>query len=1159
MRRRSVSILLAAIAALVASTLPAVANATTASVTTGSALVIGQVYGGGGNSGAPYSHDYVEVFNRGDAAASLTGLSIQYASATGSGNFGSNPIVSLTGTLAPGEYHLVQLASNDVAVGSPLPTPDAVGNINMAGTSGKVALVDGTSGLACNGSAGQPCDAEQRARIVDLVGYGAANFFEGSGAAPQLNNATAAFRAADGCTDTDDNAADFSTGAPAPRNSATPTNPCGGDPVGPIGVISQVYGGGGNAGAPYTHDFVEVFNRGDAPLDLDGLSIQYTSARGTGLFGANANLLVALSGTLAPGQYHLVQLAAGAGSGVPLPTPDGTGTINMSATAGKVVLVDGTSGLGCNGGSTPCSDAQLERIVDLVGFGTSPTAGADFFEGSGAAPTLTNTTAAFRAADGCTDTDDNAADFTAGAPTPRNTSSPANLCGTTGPIDLPVVPTCPALTLDAGQSGSVGVSASDGDGTVVTATIDEPLAGVGIVDLTPADEVGGALTATLAVDGTVAAGSYTVSITFANDDDPPQTGSCELSLTIRPDPCDEPTLISDINTVGANGLPNTTRFGQRLGVEAIVTADFKDGLNGFFVQEEDVDSDGDPMTSEGIFVFAPAEPSAPPVGSLVCVVGTVGVFNGLYQLTNVRVEALAGDQPLPTAVQLEMPVDDLVEIARIAGMRVELTGEDGTMMVVQNFFQGQFGELDLSATGRLWNPTELFRPLDPAAQALRNDNRRAQIKLDDASSATNRQPVPWLANGADRAGAETSDLIEGIAAYQFGWYRIQPTDPDAISFTNTINPRPDGPPDVLAEAERRDQVTVAAFNVLNYFTTLTSESNLARGADTPEEFELQAAKIVTALTKLDADVVGLMEIENNFGASNDALADLVDRLNAVAGPGTYAGVDLGAPAGSDAISNAMIYRPDAVTPVGDLALADHPAFVNPLGAAVDRNRPAVTQAFETASGEVFVAAVNHLKSKGSACGAVDPGNTLAGNCNLTRTMAAEELVRWLAEDDPTGTGAEHITILGDLNAYAMEDPIETLRDNGYVDALADEPGEAYSYVFDGELGRLDHGFVSASLAPHVVDGAEWHINADEPAAFDYNDWNDPATQDTSEFRSSDHDPLVIGLQFGTPLRPSTLADCKDGGWQDFSDPAFRNQGQCVSYIASGRLRGVPAD
>jgi len=216
--------------------------------------------------------------------------------------------------------------------------------------------------------------------------------------------------------------------------------------VSPDLVISQVYGGGGNTGAPFTNDFVELFNRGSAPASLSGMSIQYTSAAGTGNFGSGATLITELPNvTLQPGQYFLVQEAGGA-VGTALPGPDVVDStpINMSATAGKVALVDGTAQLGCNGGSTACTAAALARIRDLVGYGT-----ANFFEGSAPAPTLSNTTSAFRADSGCADTDSNSADFFAAAPDPRNGGFAVHPCQ-----GLPAI-SIDDVALIEGNSGTV--------------------------------------------------------------------------------------------------------------------------------------------------------------------------------------------------------------------------------------------------------------------------------------------------------------------------------------------------------------------------------------------------------------------------------------------------------------------------------------------------------------------------------------------------------------------------------------------------------------------------------------------------------------------------------------------------------------------------------
>jgi hypothetical protein len=189
-------------------------------------------------------------------------------------------------------------------------------------------------------------------------------------------------------------------------------------------VISQVYGGGGNVGAQYTNDFVEIFNRGATSINFAATpySVQYAGA--TASFGSSKVDLP--SGTMAPGQYFLVQLSSGGASGSPLPAPDATGTIAMAATAGKVALVAGTTAL--SGSGCPLSAS----VADFVGYGTT----ADCFEGAGRAPAPSNTTADLRKAGGCTDTNDNAADFLVTAPFPRNTSSPFNSCVAGAPPNL---------------------------------------------------------------------------------------------------------------------------------------------------------------------------------------------------------------------------------------------------------------------------------------------------------------------------------------------------------------------------------------------------------------------------------------------------------------------------------------------------------------------------------------------------------------------------------------------------------------------------------------------------------------------------------------------------------------------------------------------------
>ncbi|MDX9833437.1 MAG: lamin tail domain-containing protein [Anaerolineae bacterium] len=182
-------------------------------------VVISQLYGGNGNT---YNADYVELFNRSSGAVDVTGWSVQYASATGTGHFSANGVTTLAGSMQPGQYLLVRLAT--AATGAALPMPDASGGSNLSATGGKLALVSSASGLACNGGSA-PCSAEQLAQIADLVGYGSANFKEGAATAPAGSGTTALFRAGGGCVDTDQNGADFSAGAPAPRQQRRAPEP----------------------------------------------------------------------------------------------------------------------------------------------------------------------------------------------------------------------------------------------------------------------------------------------------------------------------------------------------------------------------------------------------------------------------------------------------------------------------------------------------------------------------------------------------------------------------------------------------------------------------------------------------------------------------------------------------------------------------------------------------------------------------------------------------------------------------------------------------------------------------------------------------------------------------------------------------------------------
>jgi predicted extracellular nuclease len=326
---------------------------------------------------------------------------------------------------------------------------------------------------------------------------------------------------------------------------------------------------------------------------------------------------------------------------------------------------------------------------------------------------------------------------------------------------------------------------------------------------------------------------------------------------------------------------------------------------------------------------------------------------------------------------------------------------------------------------------------------------------------------------------------------------------------------------------------VGVLNVLNYFDDayrcrggVEGRPMNCRGANSRAEFARQWPKTLAAIVGLDVDVLGLVEIQNDGYGDDSALADLVDRLDAVTAPGTWAYIDADAGVGAvdalgqDAIKVALLYRPDRVMPVGTTAALATRAFVTG-GDRAERNRPALAQAFARhGDGATFVAVVTHLKSKGSACDAPDAGDG-QGECNAVRTAAAAELAGWLAED-PTGTGDPDVLVLGDLNAYAREDPVRMLEAAGFVDLQRRHQGEAaYTYVFDGQWGTLDHALASPTLASQVTGAAAWHVNADEPNVLDYNGEFKSSAQQASlyapdAFRSSDHDPLVVGLELTPP-------------------------------------------
>lgn len=860
-------------------------------------------------------------------------------------------------------------------------------------------------------------------------------------------------------------------------------------------VISQAYGGGGNSGAILKNDFVELFNRGDAPASLSGLSLQYASTAGT----TWNNKLVLPAALLQPGQYFLIQLAAGTGGSVSLPTPDATGTIAMSATAGKLALVNGTADLPTG---TVCPAAN---VIDILGYGTSTNCSE-----TGPMVALSNTTAGLRAAAGCTDSNNNAADFATGVPAPRNSASPLNNCGGAS-VNAPIATTCPALSLSAGTAGSVAISASDADSTVNDiVTIGALPAGITLDAVSAAAGDGASATARVSVAAGTATGNYPIGIRFSNNE--AQSADCTVDITIA-----TAAAITPIPQIQGSG-DVSPKAGQTVTTEGIVTAVFP-GLSGFYLQDET--GDGDVSTSDGVFVFAPALTTVQ-TGQKLRLNATVSEFNTVTELLSpTAVQVLgSGYTVAPTDVVLPEAVEG--DLERYEGMLVRIVTP---LTVSQNYFQGRYGQVTLSAEGRMEIPTNRYPAGTPEAIALRDANARRRIVLDDGSSAQNPNPIPFIGTGntlraGDTVAGLTGVIDHGLVTASNPGPRDYKLHPAVTPVFSRDNPR------TAVPAAVGGNVRVASFNVLNYFTTLDQAGSSCfpsgtvsdcRGANSAAEFARQRDKIVSALRAIDADVVGLMEIENN---GQVAVQNLVTALNSAYGASVYAAVGLPAGGtGTDAIRVAMIYKPGRVSPVS-AALSD----TNPV-----HNRPPLAQTFAVASGERFSVVVNHFKSKscGSPTGAnVDQGDG-QGCWNALRVSQANALVTFVQTLSAT-SGSGDVLMIGDLNSYGKEDPVNALTGAGMIN-LAAGIALPYTYTFDGESGQLDHALATGSLAARVSGFTQWHINTDEPSVIDYNTEFKP--QDLyapTPYRASDHDPVVIGLSLLHPVNGTAGRDVLGG-------------------------------
>ncbi|SEK39365.1 hypothetical protein SAMN05428989_0034 [Pseudoxanthomonas sp. GM95] len=921
-------------------------------------------------------------------------------------------------------------------------------------------------------------------------------------------------------------------------------------------VISQVYGGGGNSGATFTNDFIELHNTGTASVDLSSYSVQYASATGSSW------QITALSGSIAPGGYYLVQEGKGSGGTTALPTPDASGGIAMSGTAGKVAL---------SASQTALSGTCPTGMVDLVGFGST----ASCFEGSGATPAPSNTLAVLRAGDGCTDTNNNASDFATGAPNPRNSATAGSICGAAGtpllsiadasgdegagPLTFTITLTQPApaggITVDWATADGTANAGSDYVAANGTATIAEGATSttvtVTLIDdaLTEADET---FTVTLTnLVGEALLGSAKATGTIVNDD---------ISLT----------AIHDIQGAGIS----SPMAGALVFTTGVVT-----GVKGagFWLQTPDAEVDNNPATSEGIYVYTGSAPSAAvAVGNLVRVSGTVQEYipsadpyqRPLTELSGgVTVALLSSGQAVPAAIPLDASMltanGGLDQLERFEGMRVTVpslrvvapTGGYTTETSATGATDGQFYAV-IGDTARPFREAGVEAPTPVSGEIPQWDGNPEVLTIDSDS----------IGGSSTALDVTTGAVITGLTGpldYSYRHYVIVRDPSVAIGTIAGMSPTP-------ARAANSDEFTVAGYNMERFFDT-TADGNSAPTL-TQAAFAMRLSKASVAIRDYLnlPDILAVVEMENL-----STLQQVANKVNAdavaagVADPqyvpylqegNDVGGIDVGFLV-KTATVGASVARVDvsAVTQHGKDTLWTEPSGSTSL--LNDRPPLALDAIVHWADGRSFPITVIAVHQR-----SLNGADTLdaAGDRVRAKRQAQAVFLANLIQGMQTENPDRRITVLGDFNAYAFND--------GYADAMntvmgtptpdaqtlvtedgADlvnpdltnlgellPAGQNYSYTYDGSAQTLDHVLVNDALVLATTAFGMDHarINADFPEVA-RNDATSPA-------RLSDHDPVVAYFELAPKADLAVTASASTGSV---------TAGQALVYTATVRNNG----
>jgi hypothetical protein len=942
-------------------------------------------------------------------------------------------------------------------------------------------------------------------------------------------------------------------------------------------VISQMYGGGGNSGAPYTYDYLELYNPTASPISLNGVSYQYASSAGTSW------ATVALPNvSVAPGHYFLIQNAAGSAHPANLPvTPDfvPASPINFSATTGKIALVQGTSSL-----TGACPTAS--NIIDFLGFGT-----ANCYKGTGDAPAPSNTTADIRTGYA----GNNSVDFVVGAPNPHNSAYGSSSTG------LSATGLSTPSTVNSGSPVLLTVTvtpASSPASTGITVTVDLSAIGGSTTQHFYDDGSNGDITAgdnifSFTVTPTVSA-STTVSLPVTVTDAESGNATANISLTVN-----VPAVNLPIHTIqGSRSLTATSvspYAGQTVTTQGIVTGI---GTAGFFIQVPDADADSDSSTPEGIYVYTGSGkvPATAVIGNYVQVTGAVSIYPAVTashtpatEISTTAATILATSQPLPAPVTISSsmltPSGGLYQLTPYEGMRVSIPSLTA--------ISGTDGSLTSEATETQKSNGQFYAVLTGTPRPFREpgiDIRDSQTGIPAGVARFDDNPERILVD-SDFLGGAALDLSTGA---------VLPNVTGILDFTYSSDSYYDPSRLLLDPAYNRSAVVVgmavqpvpgaasnefrvASYNIERFFNPnsaddidynpVTGKTEKSSAVDvTQAAYANRLAKLSLAIRNVlgDPDIVALEEPENESVVADIAAEISADAQAAGEADPQYMAYGTGtsyAPYTNDigGISVGFLVK-STVDTINIQQFGASDLFTDPRDGSTQQTLndrpPLVLHAGIKRSGAVdypVTVIVNHLRSLSSEN---DPSTGIF--VRAKKELQAEFLARLIQDFQSVG---EHVISVGDYNAFEFSD--------GYIDILGTvtnqnvlpatqvvEPGMAglvnpsamdlalllpadqrWSYQEYGNAQILDHIVVTSDLAAGGAQMTYAHLNADQPV-IDYNDPTTPA-------RTSDHDAAVGYFTLPAPVLSATLS-----GNGSFGSVALGNSSSSIDFVLTNAGEGA---